>query len=48
MNTGDDVRPLHGTRAGAAATRSGKRGSNSPFNGDVGATRRKPSNAPVF
>jgi hypothetical protein len=48
LNTGDDVRPLQGTRAGAAVSRGGKRGSNSPFGGDAGAARRKPGNAPVL
>ena len=50
-----DVRPLQGTRAGAAASREPKRGSNPPFSGEksaVGngssqtAARRKPASAP--
>jgi hypothetical protein len=50
-----DVRPLQGTRAGAAANREPKRGSNAPFTGEKSsvsngnsqaAARRRPANAP--
>ena len=52
-----DIRPLQGTRAGAAANRDSRRGSNAPFTGEktaVGngnsqsAARRKPASAPAL
>ena len=50
-----DVRPLQGTRAGAAASRETKRGTNAPYSGEKStvsngnsqsAPRRKPASAP--
>jgi hypothetical protein len=56
-NTGNDIRPLQGTRAAAAVNRETKRGSNAPFSGDrsslgngnaQSAARRKPASAPAL